>query len=266
VVIGRHGRASADIEAPRADVEVEGSSHAFHETRTDVATRGLIRDLADDPGAALTVLIAQLFKQLALHACGDLQGSALQISATRYSRGGMTAVAALDGAVKARLEIRRAAYKASGLRPITWVETLPHGEKMALLAELTAMALNLREPRTNMIRDAARAEAAEIAVLCAADISAHWTPDATYLSAHSKKQLLGLLEEMRVEDDRAKTLKKDALVTFVAEAAAERQWAPSALSWDRATQGAEDQFDEASPQQASANSDGEDDTSEPLAA
>ena len=39
---------------------------------------------------------------------------------------------------------------------------------------------------------------------------------------------------MGVEDDRAKTLKKDDLVTFVAEAAAERQWAPAALAWDRA--------------------------------
>ena len=38
---------------------------------------------------------------------------------------------------------------------------------------------------------------------------------------------------MSVEDDRAKTLKKDDLVAFVAEAAAERQWAPAALSWDR---------------------------------
>ena len=46
---GRYGRAAADVEVPQADVEVEGSSHVFHETRTDVATRGLIRDLADDP-------------------------------------------------------------------------------------------------------------------------------------------------------------------------------------------------------------------------
>ena len=38
---------------------------------------------------------------------------------------------------------------------------------------------------------------------------------------------------MEVEDDRAKALKKDDLVTFVAEAAAERQWAPAALAWDR---------------------------------
>jgi ParB family chromosome partitioning protein len=229
----RYGRASNDVEVPRADVEVEGSSHAFHETRTDVATRGLIRDLADDPSAALTVLVAQLFKQLALQSSGDLQGSACQIAATRYSRGTTSPIEALDGEVKARLDARRAAYKASGLRPITWVETLAHGEKMALMAELTAMSLNLREPRTNMIRDAARAEAAEIAALCDADISAHWTPDAAYLGAHSKKQLLGLLDEMGVEDDRAKGLKKDELVAFVAEAAAERQWAPPALAWDR---------------------------------
>ena len=74
-----------------------------------------------------------------------------------------------------------------------------------------------------------------IAALCGADISAHWTPDEAYLAVHSKAQLLVLLEELGVEDDRAKTLKKDALVSFVAEAAAERQWAPTVLSWDRPT-------------------------------
>ena len=232
----RYGRSSADVEVPKADVEVEGSSHVFHETRTDVATRGLIRDLADDPGAALTVLVAQLFKQLALHSSGSLDAAALQISGTRYSRGSTPAIPALDGEVRDRLEARRAAYKASGLRPITWVETLAHGEKMALLAELTAISLNLREARTSLIRHAARAEAAEIAALCGADISAHWTPDAAYLAVHSKKQLLALLAEMGVEDDRAKTLKKDDLVAFVAESAAERQWAPAALAWDRSVE------------------------------
>ncbi|HEX7887458.1 MAG TPA: chromosome partitioning protein ParB, partial [Phenylobacterium sp.] len=126
-----------------------------------------------------------------------------------------------------------AAYTLSGLRPILWVETLAHGEKMALLAELVAISLNLRESRTGNLRHSARAEAAEIAALCGADISAHWTPDAGYLSSHSKKQLLALLEEMGVEDDRAKTLKKAELVAFVAETAAERQWAPAVLAWDR---------------------------------
>ncbi len=232
--VGRHGRASNDVEVPRADVEVEGSSHVFHETRTDVATRGLIRDLADDPGAALTVLVAQLFKQLALHNSGALDESAAQIAASRYSRGTTPAIPALDGEVRARLDVRRAAYKASGLRPISWVETLPHGEKMALMAELTALSLNVREQRTSSLRHGARAEAAEIAALCGADISAHWTPDQAYLAVHSKKQLAALLEEMGVEDDRARTLKKDDLVAFVAEAAAERQWSPAVLAWDRA--------------------------------
>ena len=115
---------------------------------------------------------------------------------------------------------------------------------MALLAELTAISLNLREARTSLIRHAARAEAAEIAALCGADISAHWTPDAAYLAVHSKKQLLALLEEMGVEDDRAKTLKKDDLVAFVAESAAERQWAPAALAWDRAELAEVDDGDE----------------------
>ena len=245
---GRYARATADVEVPQADVEVEGSSHVFHETRTDIATRGLIRDLADDPSAALTVLVAQLFKQLALHSSGGLDASALQISGVRYSRGSTPPIAALDGEVKARLDARRAAYKASGLRPITWVETLAHGDKMGLLAELTAMSLNLREARTSMIRHGARAEAAEIAALCGADISAHWTPAAAYLAVHSKKQLLALLDEMEVEDDRAKTLKKDDLVAFVGEAAAERQWAPAALTFDGAVEGEDGTIDEPTEQ------------------
>ena len=232
---GRPGVVTNDVEVPRADVEVEGASHVLHETRTDVATRGLIRDLADDPSAALTVLIAQLFKQLALQSSGGLDGSAAQIAATRYQRGAMAPIAGLDGEVRGRLDARREAYRASGLRPITWIETLPHGEKMALMAELTAISLNMREARTSLLRHGARAEAAEIAALCGADISAHWTPDEAYLAVHSKAQLLLLLEELGVEDDRAKTLKKNALVTFVAEAAAERQWAPAVLSWDRPT-------------------------------
>jgi ParB family chromosome partitioning protein len=230
---GRYGRSYTDVEIPRADVDVAGSSHVLHETRTDVATRGLIRDLADDPGAALTVLVAQLFKTLALHSSGSTEESAAAISATAYRRGTTPAIPALDGEVRGRLDARRAAYKASGLRPLRWVETLAHGDKMALMAELVAISLNVREARTTSLRHAARAEAAEIAALCGADISAHWTPDAAFLAVHSKKQLSDLLEEMAVEDDRAKSLKKDDLVTFVAEAAAARQWAPAALAWDR---------------------------------
>jgi ParB family chromosome partitioning protein len=209
-----------DIEVPRADVDVEGASHIFHETRTDVATRGLIRDLADNPIAALTALLAQLFKQLALQGGASQGESALTISATGYRRGRTPAIAALDGEVRGRLEARREAYRGSGLRPIAWIETLAHGEKMALLAELTAITLNVCEARTSTIRHGARAEAVEIAELCASDISAHWTPDTDYLAVHSKKQLLALLDEMQVDDPRAKSLKKDELVNFVADAAA----------------------------------------------
>jgi ParB family chromosome partitioning protein len=255
--------AAPEIETPRADVEVEGLSHVLHETRTDVATRGLIRDLADDPSAALTVLIAQLFKQLALHSAGRLEDSAAQVSAITYRRGGRPAIAALDGEVRDRLDARRDAYKASGLRPIRFVDALPHGEKMALLAELVAASLNLREDRTSQIRHAARAEAAEIAELTGADISAHWTPDEAYLAVHSKAQLFELLEEMGVEDDRAKTLKKDDLVAFVVEAAAERQWAPAALSFDRTpaeieTDQAEAAATDASGAEAASQSPGDD--------
>jgi ParB family chromosome partitioning protein len=237
---GGLSRPRPDIEVPRAEVEVEGSSHVRHETLTDVATRGLIRDLADAPSVALTVVVAQLFKQLALYASGGLEASACAISATGYRRAGVPAIAALDGVVRARLDAHRTAYRASGLRPIGWVETLDLPARLGLLAELVAISLNLREPRTDWLRPAARAEAAEIAALCHANIAAHWSPDAAYLSCHSKPQLLGLLTEMDGEDDRAKDLKKADLVAFVAQAAAERAWAPAVLAWDRPAPAAAD--------------------------
>jgi len=234
----RYGLARDDIAVPETEVDVAGANNVLHELRTDVATRGLIRDLADDPGTALIVVIAQLFKQLALHGHGHGPGraeeSAATIAANGYGRAGFTAIPALDGEVRGRLAARREAYLASGQRPIGFVAAMPHGEKMALLAELVAISLDLRESRTSSVRTAARAEAAEIAGLCHADLSAHWTPDTGFLRAHPKKLLLGMLEEMAVEDARAASLKKDELVTFVEGAAAERQWAPRVLGWTAA--------------------------------
>ncbi|GGL36053.1 chromosome partitioning protein ParB [Caulobacter rhizosphaerae] len=221
----------AELITPRAVVTVEGVSHALHEARTDWATRGLIRDLADDPGAALTVLVAQLFKLLALKSHVYQGESALSLKAAGYCRGTLPPHPALDGEVRGRLDARRADYLASGLRPIAFVDSLAHGEKMALLAELVAVGLDLREARTSLVRHGARAEAAEIAALCGANLSVHWTPDAAFLAVHSKTQLLTMLAEMEVEDARVAGLKKDELVAFVAEAAAERRWTPSVLSW-----------------------------------
>ncbi|CAN7654851.1 ParB N-terminal domain-containing protein [Phenylobacterium sp. LjRoot225] len=240
------GPAQRELEIPDVEVDIEGASNVLHATRTDVATRGLIRDLADNPGVALTALIAQLFKAITFTA-GVRQGSsALKIDATAYSRRSTPVIAALDGEVRARLAARRDAYRASGLRPIAWVDSLPHGEKMALLAELTAMSLDVREERKDMIRRSARAEAAEIAHLCTADITVHWTPDAAFLGFHTKKQLIELLDEMQVEDARATSLKKDDLVPFVVDACAERQWAPKVLSWQLAP--AEAELEDESPE------------------
>ncbi|MBO9547126.1 chromosome partitioning protein ParB [Caulobacter sp.] len=212
-------------------VERDGAGHRLHETRTDIATRGLIRDLADNPGAALTTLVAQLFKALALNGPSGASESALTVEAVRYRRASAPPMPALDGEVLDRLAARREAYLASGQRPIAFIDGLAHGEKMALLAELVAVSLDLREPRNSMIRRSARAEAVEIAALCDADLSAHWCADGPFLALHSKKQLLAMLAAMKVEDERAASLKKDDLVTLVADAAAERRWAPAALSW-----------------------------------
>jgi len=40
-----------------------------------------------------------------------------------------------------------------------------------------------------------------------------------------------MLETMGAEDERARTLKKDELVDWVAEQVAARTWAPASLSW-----------------------------------
>ena len=220
-----------EIEIPSMSVDIDGASHVLHETRTDVATRGLIRDLADNPDTALTVLVAQLFKAVVLAGQGGATDSATAISASGYRWGNAPALPALDGEVRSRLEVRKAAYKASGHRPIAFVTGLDPQDRLGLMAELVAVTLNLRETRTTLIRKAARAEAMEIAALCRSDISSYWTPDEAFLSAHSKPQLLKLLAQMGVEDEVAAGLKKDALVKRVARIAADLGWAPPSLSW-----------------------------------
>ena len=218
-----------EVEAPEPDTE--GVNHALHAVRTDVATRGLIRALADDPGTALTALIARLFTVLVRRANVARSDSAVALTVNGFNPAHGRVIEALDGDVRRRLEDRRTLWQASGETVIAWIHGLPHGEKMGLLAELTAISLDVREERTFSIRRSARAEAAELAALCQADITLHWTPDAPFLQPHSKGLLAGMLETMGAEDERAGTLRKTELVDWVAEQAASRNWAPAALSW-----------------------------------
>lgn len=219
-----------EIVVPQHEIDTEGRSHTLHETYTDIATRGLIRTVADDPMAALTITVARMFTILALQGGASTDQSASTLQGRRYSRGSLPPNPALDGVVRDRLEAKRRAYLESGLRPIPWVDALPHGEKMALLAELIAISLDLREFGVHAVRRAARAEAAEIADLTGHDITAYWTPDATFLGQHSKAQLIGALGVMEADVTPTKGLKKDDLVGYVASVAAEKAWAPAALN------------------------------------
>ncbi len=211
--------------------ELDGVGHALHEVRTDVATRGLIRALADDPGVALVALVARLFAVMVLRQGAGKGSGALTVQAEPYSRRGASPIEALDGDVRQRLIDRRTAWEASGQTPLAWIASLAHGEKMALLAELVALSLDLREERTSLVRRSARAEAVEIAALCQADITVHWTPDDAFLTAHPKGKLLAMLDEMGAPDSRAAGCKKDELISLVGARAAERGWAPGYLSW-----------------------------------
>lgn len=227
--------------APAPAPDVEGVNHALHATRTDAATRGLIRALADDPGAALTALIARLFAVLVARAGVARSEAALAITVSPFAPAGGRVIEPLDGDVWERLDGRRAAWEASGGTVIGWVHGLAADDRMALLAELTAVSLDLREERTSRIRRTARAEAAELAALCGAEITRHWTPDAPFLQPHSKPLLLGMLADMGAADGRAGALKKTELVDWVAEQAAARVWAPACLSWTASSDPAEDE-------------------------
>ena len=225
--------------APMSAVETQGVNHALHEVRTDAATRALIRGLADDPAAALVALVARLFDLLVLREGRGPGGGALNLTAEAYSRPRSRVIEPLDGVVRQRLADRRTAWGASDQTVIGWVAGLAAEDRMALLAELTALSLDLREERTTSIRHRARAEAAELAALCGLEVTLWWTPDEPFLRAHSKGQLLGLLKDMDAGDAGAGGLKKDPLVTMVAGQAAERRWAPAWLSWRSAPDMAE---------------------------
>lgn len=230
---GRFAARSA-YAPPRAEApapEIDGVSHVLHATRTDMATRGLIRALADAPKVALTALVARLFGTMAVWPPVGRSEAALSISASAFNPSGGRIVETLDGAVRERLDERRRAWEASGLTMITWVHAMDLGDRLGLLAELTALSLDLREDRTSLVRKAARTEAAKIADLCDADIARWWTPDGTYLRPHSREQLLTMLERMGAETDAAARLRKGDLVAWTEDQAKARNWAPACLSW-----------------------------------
>lgn len=224
----------APFVAPRAaapEPEVEGLSHGLHAARTDVATRGLIRVLADDPRTALTALIARLFTVVASRGHQPRSHSALTVTAEVFNPKGGRVIPSLDGVVRQRLDERRATWEGSGLTLVRWVHGLEDADRLAFLADLTALTLDLREERTSLIRGPARAEASELAELSGARITRHWTPDAAFLAAHSKAMLLAMLAAMGKAAPAGAAPGKADLVTLVEATAAARNWAPAALSW-----------------------------------
>ena len=241
----RAAYAPPQAEAPTA--EVDGVSHVLHATRTDMATRGLIRALAETPEVALTALVARLFGALAGWPPVGRSEAALAITASAFSPSGGRVVEGLDGVVRERLDERRRAWEASGQTLIAWVHALDPVERMGLLAELTALSLDLREERTSLVRLTPRADAAELADLCDADVARWWTPDAAYLRPHSREQLLTMLERMGAETEAPARLKKGDLVAWTEDQAKARSWAPACLSWGLAPEEDGDALDADAP-------------------
>lgn len=100
--------------SPPPGAAPEGKSHALHEVRTDLATRALIRAVADHPTTALVALVARLFSVELLHQRGG--EGALTISASVYGKPRARQVEALDGDVRRRLAERRTAWRERGFR------------------------------------------------------------------------------------------------------------------------------------------------------
>ncbi len=236
--VARNAYAPPRAQAPAP--EVDGVSHVLHATRTDMATRGLIRALADAPEIALTALIARLFGAMAVWPSIGRNEAALAVTASVFNPTGGRIVEALDGAVRERLDERRRAWEASGLTMIAWVHAMDLGERLGLLAELTALSLDLREDRTSLVRKAARSEVAEIADLCDADIARWWSPDGAYLRPHSREQLLTMLEAMGAETEAPARMRKGDLVAWTEDQAKARCWAPACLSWRLASEDAQE--------------------------
>ncbi|CAM2918343.1 ParB/RepB/Spo0J family partition protein [Brevundimonas diminuta] len=224
-------------EAPAPDVE--GVGHSLHRLRTEVATRGLIRALADDPRTAMTALIVRMFQVVASRGCHLRADSGLTITAQVFSPRDGQVIASLDGVVRERLDDRRAAWEASGQTLVRWVHGLDDEDRSAFLADLVALTLDLTEARTDALRSTARAEACELAELARADIARHWTPDADFLNAHPKGLLLGMLEAMGKAAPSGAAPGKADLVLLVEATAAARGWAPAVLSWGPAVETAQ---------------------------
>jgi ParB family chromosome partitioning protein len=240
---GARWKRTSDISTPEMNIQIAGKSHSLHERITDYGTRGLARALADDPVTALTVTIAQIFTSQLLQSWDK---AASTIGAKNYATNKDGPTATLDGEIRDRLEAKVTAYKQSGLRPVAWVDSLDHADKMGLLAELTAMSLDLKETRTDLIQREARAQAAEIADMISYDITSYWTPDVTFLGAYSRTQLLEMYDQMGLDstDPTVKALKKEGLIQVVAETAAELKWAPQSLTWSSSLQIRTDENDQ----------------------
>lgn len=236
----RERGAQVKVAAPETHVPVEARTNGLHQRYTDLATRGLIRAVSEDPNTALTLLLSRLFVHLVLDHYATNRDSASTLTAEAYRLSGAKPVPELDGPLADQLEAYRLSYIDSGKRPMAWVDDLSHGEKMTLLAQLTAASLNVREDTTRDIRKGARAEAVELAEMTGYDITNYYTPSAEFFACHSKAELQAILRRMDAEDAQAATLKKDDLAQYVADAAHERRWAPAALSWRAEAEQAEE--------------------------
>lgn len=254
------------IATPKMKVDTEGLNNSLHERRTDVSTKALMRDLADDPQAALIVLAARLLVDTVTHSYDA--DSAARISCKPYTSR-FEVIPALDGEIRIRVRAWKDAFIASGQRPITFVAGLAMGDRLQMMADLVALSLDLREHATHSVNSSRRAEAAEIKTLIVQDLAQHWTPDEEFLSAHPKSLLMTMAEDLKLDTTALAKCKKRELVLQIAQAAAEQRYVPKGLDWtdevvEAVTSDLDDELDDEDGEEADQDADeavlGEDDS------
>ncbi|MFP1132962.1 hypothetical protein [Asticcacaulis sp. W401b] len=214
-------------------VDTSDRGNAFHRAATDATVRGFRRALADNFMPALKLQISTLFQQVVLVEGynADLN-RALAVSCRRNIQSdSFGAIPGLDRDLVDRLLAYRQDFLDSGLRPYPWVSQLPFARIQDLLALMTAASVAISEDRVDGLRRKARAEVQEVSEEIDFDLRTYWYPDGEFYRKCSKAQLLGYAERMGCDVEELGGLKKAALADFVAEAAVQREWQPSAFSF-----------------------------------
>lgn len=219
---------STPVVATRIDTD--GYQNGLHEKVTRIAGQGLAFSLSQDAIAAFHLQLAAQFIMCAVERY-TTEDKLLQISVRKH---GAHTDPLLKSMIDDRLQEYVEGWKESGMPVFTWVEALEGDDKGDLFALLTAIQIDTREAKTNMLRPKTRAEAALVAEAIGHDIADFWLPDAALYAEFGKQQLLGFLDTMKARKPEHAKMKREELAPIVAEAGKAVRFVPAAFNFELA--------------------------------